>query len=61
MGKAMSLLDKTTDILSKITKLPTDIYGLKHLPTFEKDCAHYPYLDPKKESQLELFYDELVL
>ena len=35
MGKAMSLLDKTTDILSKITKLPTDIYGLKHLPTFE--------------------------
>jgi len=31
----MSLFDKTTDILSKITKLPTDIYGLKHLPTFE--------------------------
>lgn len=31
----MSLLERTNDILSKVSKLPTDIYGLKYRPSLE--------------------------
>jgi cephalosporin hydroxylase len=31
----MTLINRTTDIISKITKLPTDIYGLTHRPSLE--------------------------
>ena len=31
----MSLLERTNDILSKVSKLPTDIYGLKYRPSVE--------------------------
>jgi cephalosporin hydroxylase len=31
----MTLLNRTNDIISKVTKLPTDIYGLAHRPSLE--------------------------
>jgi hypothetical protein len=36
----MNLLDRTNDILSKVTKLPTDIYGLKYLPSVEPSISN---------------------
>jgi cephalosporin hydroxylase len=35
MGKGMSLIERTQDIQSKVSKLPTDIYGLKYRPSLE--------------------------
>jgi cephalosporin hydroxylase len=36
----MHLLDRTNDILSKVSKLPTDIYGLKYRPSVEPHISN---------------------
>lgn len=36
----MSLIERTNDILSKVNKLPTDIYGLKHRPSLEPHISN---------------------
>jgi cephalosporin hydroxylase len=36
----MSLLERTQDIQSKVSKLPTDIYGLKYLPSLEPHISN---------------------